>query len=168
MEKNPELTFEEVLQKNTDKIYRICRVYATDPVEPKDLFQEVVFQVWKSFSGFRNEASIDTWIYRISLNVCMRAKLKLDKRNEKIIRTDAIQYLPAENADDETEQEKYRLLRACIEQLKEPDATIIILYLEELSHQQIGAVTGLSENHVAVKMKRIKSKLFDCINPKLS
>lgn len=162
------MTFEEVLQNNTDKIYRICKAYATDPVEPVDLFQEVVFQIWKSFGSFREEAKIDTWIYRISLNVCMRAKLTLGKKNEKFIRTEAIQYLPAEGPDDDIEQERYELLRACIGQLKEPDATIVILHLEELSYKQIGAITGISENHVAVKMKRIRSKLFDCITPKLS
>lgn len=163
-----ELTFEEVLQKNTEKIYRICRVYAVAPIEPKDLFQEVIYNVWKSFSSFSGKSSIDTWVYRISLNVCMRSKLKLERRNDKMIRSESIQYLPAEDSVDENEKERYRLLRECISGLNDSDATIIILYLEELSYKEIGTVTGLTENHVAVKMKRIKKKLFDCITPKLN
>ncbi len=111
MKNRSELTFEEVLQKNTEKIYRICRVYAVSPIEPKDLFQEVIFQVWKSFASFRGESKIDTWIYRISLNVCMRSKLKFDKGNDKMIRTDSIQYFPSESAIDENEEERYKFLR---------------------------------------------------------
>jgi len=168
MKNNSGLTFEEVLESNTEKIYRICRIYATAPVEPQDLFQEVVYQVWKSFLTFKGKSNVDTWVYRIALNVCMRSKLKLEKSSSKQIRSEAIQYLPAENPVDEEEKERYQFLRECISMLNESDATIVILYLEALSYKEISAVTGLTENHIAVKMKRIKAKLFDCITPKLN
>ncbi len=162
------LIFEEVLEPNKDKIYRICRIYAVSPIEPQDLFQEVVYQIWKSMPSFKGNSSIDTWVYRIALNVCMRSKLQLDKNNTKTIRFDAIQFKLNNYSTDDEDDEKNSLLKHCIGTLNENDASIILLYLEELSYKQIAEVIGLTENHIAVKMKRIRKKLSDCITPKLS
>nr|WP_279309208.1 sigma-70 family RNA polymerase sigma factor [Psychroserpens sp. SPM9] len=160
--------FEQVLEANKEKIYRICKIYAINPIEPQDLFQEVVFQIWKSLSSFKGNSTIDTWIYRIALNVCMRSKLKFEKSNDKKVRLEAIAFKVADTSIDESEQEKFRFLKQCITTLNESDTLIIVLYLEELSYKEIATVTGLSENHIAVKMKRIRKRLFDCINPKLN
>lgn len=163
-----EFNFEDILETNKEKIYRICRIYAVSPIEPQDLFQEVVYQIWKSIDSFKGSSTVDTWIYRIALNVCMRSKLKLEKRNTKTIRLDAIQFKVAEIPKDQTDDEKYQLLKQCIATLNESDTSIILLYLEELSYREIAAVTGLTENHIAVKMKRLRKKILDCITSKLS
>ena len=78
-----EQTFNQTIEANKEKIYRICRIYAVVPIEPEDLFQEVVFQVWKSFPSFKNKSQISTWIYKIALNVCYTSKLKLDKKKQQ-------------------------------------------------------------------------------------
>lgn len=163
-----EFNFEDILETNKEKIYRICRIYAVSPIEPQDLFQEVVYQIWKSIGSFKGSSTVDTWIYRIALNVCMRSKLKLEKRNTKTIRLDAIQFKVAEVPKDHNDDEKYQLLKQCIATLNESDTSIILLYLEELSYREIAAVTGLTENHIAVKMKRLRKKILDCITSKLS
>ena len=75
--------FEHLLETNKETIYRICRIYAVSPIEPQDLFQEVVYQIWRSLGSFKGKSSINTWIYRIALNVCMRSKLKLEKSEKK-------------------------------------------------------------------------------------
>jgi RNA polymerase sigma factor (sigma-70 family) len=167
MQYKAEQTFEQVLEENKESIYRICRIYAVSPIEPQDLFQEVVFQVWKSFSTFKGKSAVSTWIYRIALNVCYRSKMKLEKKNSKTVRLESIQFLPAENSPDENQQEKYQALRDCISLLNESDKSIVVLYLEELPYKEIAAITGLTENHIAVKMKRIRKMLFDCITNKL-
>ncbi len=163
---NSQETFDQLLKENKHKIYRICRIYATAPIEPEDLFQEVVFQIWKSLPNFKGKSSIDTWVYRIALNVCLRSKMKLDKSNQKTTRFDAIHFTPATETVDPFEEEKFKYLKECIATLNESDTSIIVLYLDELSYKEIGEITGLSENHIAVKMKRIRKKLFDCITPK--
>lgn len=168
MQDQTALTFEGILEENKDKIYRICRIYAVSPMEPQDLFQEVIFQVWKSFSSFEGKSNISTWVYKIALNVCHRSKMNLEKRNGHMVRLESIQFTPAENPPDKSQQEKYQALHDCIASLNESDQSIIILYLEDLSYKEIGAITGLSENHIAVKMKRIRSRLLECITPKLS
>ncbi|MEZ5042854.1 MAG: sigma-70 family RNA polymerase sigma factor [Saprospiraceae bacterium] len=168
MQDQTALTFEGILEENKDKIYRICRIYAVSPMEPQDLFQEVVFQVWKSFSSFEGKSNISTWVYKIALNVCHRSKMNLEKRNDNMFRLESIRFIPAENPPDKSQQEKYQALHDCIASLNESDQSIVILYLEDLSYKEIGAITGLSENHIAVKMKRIRSRLLECITPKLS
>jgi RNA polymerase sigma-70 factor (ECF subfamily) len=167
MQNKAELTFIQILEDNKDKIYRICRIYAVSPIEPQDLFQEVVFQVWKSFSTFKGKSSISTWVYKIALNVCYRSKMKLEKNNSKMVRLESIQFEPAESTPDKSQQEKYKALHDCISSLNESDQSIIILYLEELPYKEIAAITGLTENHIAVKMKRIRKMLFDCITNKI-
>ena len=163
-----EQQFEQILAEHKERIFRICRVYAVAPIEPQDLFQEVIFQVWKSFSSFKGKSKISTWIYRIAVNVCHRSKMRFDKRNHKMVRFESIQFLPAEDALDEEQQERYSALKACISVLNESDRTIVVLYLEELPYKEIASITGLTENHIAVKMKRIKKLLFECITQKLS
>ena len=162
------MNFEKVIEENKETIYRICKIYAINPVEPQDLFQEVAFEIWKSISSYKGKSNINTWIYRIALNVCMRSKLKFEKKQERTVRFDAIQFNTSDNALDKEDDEKYKLLKECISRLNEADASIIVLYLEEQSYKQIAEITGLTENHIAVKMKRIRKKLFDCINPKLN
>ena len=165
---NTPTNLDQILKENKHKIYRICRIYATTPIEPQDLFQEVVFQIWKSLPNFKGKSSIDTWVYRIALNVCLRSKIKLDKSNQKTTRYDAIHFTPITETVDEIEQEKFQYLKECITTLNESDTSIIVLYLDEMSYKQIAEITGLSENHIAVKMKRIRKKLFECMIPKMN
>jgi len=159
--------FEQVLEENKAKIYRICRIYAVAPIEPQDLFQEVVFHLWKSLPTFKGKSNISTWVYKIALNVCHRSKMKLERKNGKTVRLESIQFTPIASPLQEDQQERYQLLRQCISTLDESDQSIIILYLEELPYKEIAVITGLSANHIAVKMKRIRKKLLDCITPKL-
>ena len=159
--------FEQVLEDNKIKIYRICKIYAVSPIEPEDLFQEVTFRIWKAFSTFEGRSSMSTWIYRIALNVCMRYKNKLENINGKMVRLEAIQFEPVASIPDLTQQEKYKALYSCIHTLNEKDQSIVILALDELPYKEIAEITGLTENHIAVKMKRVRKVLSRCITSKL-
>lgn len=160
--------FEEILERNKYKIYRICKIYAIPPIEPQDLFQEVVYQIWKSIDSFKSKSSIDTWVYRITINICLRSKMKFDKDYSKTDRLESIHFTPIEKEIDTIEQEKFKYLKKCISTLNETDTSLIILYLDDLSYKEISVITGLTENHIAVKMKRIRKKLFECITPKIN
>jgi len=167
MKNKLERTFEQILDKNKQKIYRICRIYAVAPIEPQDLFQEVVFQIWKSLESFKSKSSIDTWVYKITINVCLRSKLKLDKKNTKTERFESIHIVPIAQEIDASELEKFKYLKECISTLNHTETSLILLYLDDLPYKEIATITGLSDNHIAVKMKRIRKKLFECITPKL-
>ena len=164
MEKQKTL-FLSALKENQDKLYRICSIYSDDNEDSKDLFQEVLVNIWKSMSSFKGNSSIGTWMFRIALNVCLRFKSKYTKNQKRFIRLDS---LTISNIGSEKEEansnEKLLALRKCIKKLNEGDKAIVALYLEGLAYREISDILGLSENHIAVKIKRIKSKLFNCIN----
>ncbi|MEB2779704.1 sigma-70 family RNA polymerase sigma factor [Algoriphagus sp. C2-6-M1] len=167
MQKTTTNTFEQIIEENKGKIYRICKIYSVSPLEPQDLFQEVLYAIWKSILTFKGNSNINTWIYRITLNVCLRSKQKLEEKNFKTVRLESIQFVPVEIPLDTTQQEKHNALTSCISSLNENDKSIIILYLEELKYKEIAEITGMTENHIAVKMKRIKKTLLNCITNKL-
>ena len=167
MQNQLEQSFIQIIEENKDRIYRICKIYAVTPIEPQDLFQEVVIQVWKSLSTFKGKSSISTWIYKVALNVCYSSKMKLEKSNNNTVRLESIQFVPSENTLDKSQQEKFQALQACISSLNKIDKSIVILYLEVLPYKEISAITGLTENHIAVKMKRIRKTLLKCITHKL-
>ena len=88
MQNQEEQIFTQILEDNKGRIYRICRIYAVSPIEPQDLFQEVVFHIWKSYGTFKGKSNISTWIYKIALNVCNHSKMKFERNNSKTTRLD--------------------------------------------------------------------------------
>jgi RNA polymerase sigma factor (sigma-70 family) len=154
----------QILESNKDRIFRICRSHCSATEEAKDLFQDVVFNLWKSLPSFKNESNINTWVYRITLNVCIRSKQRSIKKESTQIRLDSIHYENIAEPTIHPQQEKLQKLNHCISKLEETEKSIILLHLEELPYKEIAQITGLTENHIAVKIKRIKEKLFTCIS----
>ena len=167
MKNQIEPSFLQIVEENKENIYRICNVYSVSPIEPQDLFQEVIYQVWRSLPSFKGNSGINTWVYKIAINVCYTSKIRLEKKNLNFVRLDSIKFIAAETSPDKDQQEKYDVLKSCISSLSESDKTIVVLSLEELPYKEIAEITGLTENHVAVKMKRIKKILLKCITRKL-
>ena len=165
MKKEHETIFLSALEQNQEKLFRICSIYSVDNEDAKDLFQEVLVHVWRSMSTFKGNSLIGTWMFRIALNVCLRFKSKHTKNQNRLIRLDSltISNIGSEENSEE-ENEKLIALRKCVKRLNEADKAIVALYLEGVVYREISSILGLSENHVAVKVKRIKSKLFNCIN----
>jgi len=168
MGKDLENTFLTALEEHRHKLLRICSVYAKDEDDTKDLFQEVLVNIWKSMPAFKENSTIGTWMYRITLNVCLRLKTKEIGKQKKLLRMDsrAINIYKTEVTDDGqiAQQKQLIQLRKCIKQLNEADKAVITLYLEELPYKEISNITGLTENNIAVKIKRIKTKLLNCLN----
>ena len=159
-ESNIEKTFIELIRQNERLIYKVCSMYISDEFPMSDLYQEVVYNLWKSFPKFRNECSESTWMYRIALNTCISGMRKELRRPQHVSILDLNEYLIEPESMEENIQEMYRL----IHQLKTLERAIILLYLEEKPYQEIADITGLTLNNVAVKLKRIKEKLIKMSN----
>ena len=157
--------FSKIADENRHRIYRICRSYSVNTMDAEDLFQEVMIQIWKSLPGFRSQASVNSWVFRIALNVCMRARYSMDKRKSVFVKTDMTE-IDVSDLQEESDDPEYAELFHCIQQLNDIDKSIVLLFLESLSYREIGEVSGLTENNVAVRMKRIKHKLFTCLKPR--
>ena len=157
--------FSEAVEANKDKVFRICLSYSESREDAEDLFQEVLLNVWKALPSFKGASSIDTWVYRITLNICIRARHLTAKRTRHMIRVDGITLENTGESVAESREEDFALLSACIDKLKGSEKSIILLYLEDLTYKDIAEVIVITENHVAVKIKRIKEKLIKCVKP---
>ncbi|MDL2213154.1 sigma-70 family RNA polymerase sigma factor [Bacteroides sp. OttesenSCG-928-D19] len=156
MSGNIEREFLSVIREYERVIYKVCYLYATKNAPLNDLYQEVVLNVWKAFTKFRGESKISTWIYRIALNTCITF-LRKEKNIPEIVMLST-----EENRISEEEDELQQMLRelyALINQLGQLDKSIILLYLEEKSYEEIAEITGLTVTNVATKLSRIKEKL---------
>jgi RNA polymerase sigma factor (sigma-70 family) len=164
MEKELETVFLTAVEANKDRMFRICRSYSVNADDAKDLFQEVLLNLWKSLPSFKHQSNIDTWVYRVTINVCLRAKQFSDKNQKHFVRLESVNFENLEDTTDTNEKETlFQKLSECIKKLEGTDKSIILLHLEDLPYKDIAQIFGLSENHVAVKIKRIKSKLLNCL-----
>lgn len=153
--------FLSMVEEHQAIVHKICRMYRDTPEDQEDLFQEIVYQLWKAFPDFREEAKVSTWMYRIALNTALatfrKNTIALDFRATI---TDEL-HPAASEAASENEERMYAALRT----LTPAEKAIISLYLDDFSHHEIGQITGISENYVGVRIHRIKDKLKTILNP---
>lgn len=156
MEQTVEEEFLNVVRQHERIIYKICYLYTTKSAAINDLYQESVLNIWKAFPKFRRECKTSTWIYRITLNTCISFIRKEKNIPEIISLTREVEELA--NEKDEL-HEMLRQLYRLINKLGQLDKSIILLYLEEKSYEEIAEITGLTVTNVATKLARIKEKL---------
>jgi RNA polymerase sigma factor (sigma-70 family) len=168
MNQDLEHTFLAGLEQNQQKLLRVCSVYAENEDDKKDLFQEALIHIWRSMPSFEGRSSLSTWMFRIALNVCLRLQSKELRNKHRFVKVDSISIAQIEDEEvNFEEQERLAKLRSCIKSLNDADKAVITLYLEELPYGEIASITGLTENNIAVKLKRIKMKLLNCVTEKL-
>ena len=149
--------FLEALRRHEQIINKVIRIYGVDSEDRSDLFQEIVYQLWRSFGSFKGESRISTWVYRVALNTAITSLRKSKKVPEHTELND--QYLHIPSFDTAKGSEQLKQLYSAIRSLGEVDRAVIMLYLEELSYKEIAEVLGLTEDNVGVKLNRIKTKL---------
>lgn len=166
MDQNLKNEFLEALQEYKEPLVRLCSIYASDVEETQDLFQDALVSMYISLSTFQGKSNIKTWMYRITLNVCLR--LQTDKLRSKVrfVELTDLEKLADQPSIEDHEASRLKKLRSCIKRLNDSDRAIVTFYLEELPYREIGEIVGVSENLVAVKLKRIRKKLFHCITDK--
>ena len=141
-------------------IYKVCRMYRDSKEDQQDLFQEIVYQLWKSFPSFKRESKVSSWIYRVALNTSMviyrKSSLTIDYYEE----------FPEHihpSADVVVLENEERLFLA-LRTLNDAEKAVISLFLEDFSYKEIAEITGLSESNVGVRLSRIKNKLRKLLN----
>ena len=153
--------FIEIIKQNERIIYKICYIYTTPELSISDLYQEVVCNLWRGFAKFRNESSLSTWIYRVSMNTCItetRKDIRRPKNSVPIANLSEALLSPESLSEDI--QEMYRL----INQLKTVEKMVVLLYLEDKSYKEIAEITGLTISNVATKLKRSRERLKQLSN----
>jgi RNA polymerase sigma factor (sigma-70 family) len=150
--------FLTTIQQHQGILHKLCRLYRDSPEDREDLFQEMIYQLWKSFPSFEGHAKIGTWIYRIALNTALAG---FRKRSIPVTYTDILPEIPTTENTTTLQQDQ---LFAALKQLSDADKAIIALYLEEMSYQEIAGIVGIDENYVGVKLNRIKTRIKNILN----
>lgn len=157
--------FRKVINENEERINSICRYYSASDEDQKDMYQEVLINIWKSIDSFRGDAQLSTWIYRVTVNTAMGFANK-EIRRQKIFldKGDNLQNLMGVDESTVKEKEKlFSLLENQINQLSVIDKIIITLVLEKVNHKEIASVIGITEPNVRVKVHRIKDELRESL-----
>lgn len=152
-----EREFELIVRSHKSTIYTVCYMFSKDYDEVQDLFQNTLINLWNGFDGFRGESKVETWIWRVALNTCLSVERKKKRRGEQVSLEMAGNLFVA--TDSESKQIKQ--LHSRINKLEVMDRALILLWLENMSYEDIGAIIGISVKNVSVKLVRIKQQLIE-------
>jgi RNA polymerase sigma-70 factor (ECF subfamily) len=154
-----EQLFHQWLQDHSGILRKVVRAFTQTAQDREDLLQEVLVQLWSSLPRFRGEAKASTWIYRVAFNTALAWKRE-SKHLKTLVSLSGIDP-PAETSHPETLacDPQIERLYAAIRQLPGIDASLALMHLDGLSYQEMAAVVGISENHVGVKLTRIRHQL---------
>ena len=159
---NLENDFARVVREHKGTIYTVCYMFSKDEDEVADLFQDILINLWKGFEGFRGDSSVRTWVYRVSLNTCISADRKKKRRGETVPLSMDINLF--EDSGEDVKQ--IRMLQSRISRLGPFDRAIVLLWLENLSYDEIGSIVGITAKNVSVRLFRIKEQLRNMSDPK--
>ncbi len=154
MKKEEEL-FAQLVQQHKSTIYTVCYMFSHDEEEVNDLFQETLINMWKGIDGFREESKISTWIYRVALNTCLLQERKKKKEVKKVPLSMTVNFFE----DSDAQSTQVRQLHQRIGRLGLVDRALVMMWLEGMSYEEIGAVMGITPKNVGVKLFRIKEQL---------
>jgi len=149
-----EAEFSRLVRDQKSTIYTVCYMFSKDQDEVNDLFQEILVNLWKGFESFEGRSDVRTWVYRVSLNTCISQDRK-KKRHKSVPLSMNINLF--NDQDEDTKQ--VAMLRRRINKLGPFDRAIILLWLENMSYEEIGQVVGISTKNVSVRLFRIKEQL---------
>jgi RNA polymerase sigma-70 factor (ECF subfamily) len=149
--------FLEVVSNYQGILHKVSLVYFRNRSDREDNLQEIIYQLWKSYPGLKNKSSIGSWIYAVSINTSLskiRKESRIEYRENLPDKTDI-----TDIEEDLASDEAFQLLLRAIHNLNEIDKSIMLLYLEEKSYDEISEITGISRTNVGVRISRAKEIL---------
>jgi RNA polymerase sigma factor (sigma-70 family) len=156
-----EKEFNKIYNSHYARVFRLCKGYfCGDAALASDAAQEIFIKVWEKLDTFRNESSVSTWIYRITVNTCLLYLRKSSSKKE--IRT-AIQLQVISETDSNEKEEQLQQMYQCIQKLEETNKMIILMTLDGVVYQEIAEVIGITEEALRVRIHRIKKSLTQCV-----
>ncbi|WP_228409813.1 RNA polymerase sigma factor [Chryseobacterium sp. T16E-39] len=160
-----EIEFELKLKEYKLLIYKVCRMYTNDPNHIQELYQDIIIQLWKSYPKFRGESKFSTWLYRIAINTVL-ISLSKPKRSLQMSEIELHNIQVPYEEDIGLKEEQHQQLYAAIQKLNDVEKSVVMLYLEDKSYEEMEDILGISNATLRVKMNRIKDKLRTLTNNK--
>lgn len=155
MKQSAEQGFITLIQEHMGILHKVVRLYAVHEEDKKDLYQEILYQSWKSFDSFNGSAKFSTWLYRVSLNTALTQRRK---ETTKPLHS-SLEVATQVAAPTAAYSDEAQLLLDAVRQLPEVDRLLVSLHLDGYENAALADITGLSKNNVAVKLHRIKQEL---------
>lgn len=149
-----DLEFQRIVMEQKTTIYSVCYMYATSKEEADDLFQDTLINLWRGYNQFRGDSNIRTWVYRVSLNTCLSYKRK------KKLKTIPLDISPDILSNSTPEGRQNVMLHQRITRLEPFDRAIILLWLEDMTYEEIAAIVGISVKALSIRLVRIRKKLI--------
>jgi RNA polymerase sigma-70 factor (ECF subfamily) len=150
------------MNENRNRILKVCRVYAWNPSDQEDLYQEILFQIWRALPGLKDNAYANTWLYRIAINTSISFTRKRAARGGPALPlnyAELTRHIETGQTHDVQQGEDLAKLYEAIAQLDGAERALITLFLEDLSYEQMADVLGISANNVGVMLHRARKKL---------
>ena len=155
-----EREFTKMIKEHRKTIYTVCYFFSKDSDEVNDLFQEILINLWKGFPKFRGESSYSTWIWRVSLNTCNNQ----ERRKKRNVETVPLSIDIDLYNDDDDKSRQIQMLYDRISRLEPFDKAIILLWLENMTYEDIAGIMGISLANVTTRLFRIKEQLKSMSN----
>ncbi len=156
VKENKEHEFLRLVSDSQGIVHKVCRMYCRDEELRKDLFQEIMIQLWRSYGTFRGESKFSTWLYRVSLNVAIQ-HLRRDKKRPP--ESELAGDLELKDPNDQGDEERLDQLYKAVSRLNSAEKALVLLFLEGKDNEEIARIVGITQNNVRVKMSRIRTKL---------
>ena len=154
-----EQRFEQTLKEQKNTIFTVCYMFSKDEDEVNDLFQEVLINLWNGYEGFEHRSDIRSWVYRVALNTCISYDRKKRRTTAERLNMNINLF---EDRDEDTRQ--VDMLHKRISKLQPFDRAIVLLWLENLSYEEIGQIVGITTKNVSVRLFRIREQLKNMSN----
>jgi len=157
-----EQKFLELVNENRNRILRVCRVYAWNSADQDDLYQEILFQIWRGLPGLKEKQFANTWLYRVAINTAISFVRKRASRSDRVVHfehADLTRTIESRQATEGNTDDRMADLYTAIYKLDALEKALITLFLEDFTYEQIAEATGINANHVGVMLHRTKKKL---------
>lgn len=148
--------FVELIRQHQGIIFKVSRMYCNERICRDDLFQDILLQLWRSFPSYDRKRKFSSWMYSVALNTAI-SQLRKDSRRK----IESIQEVPLAitDCDDNEAYERTKFLYEAINRLSKAEKSIMLLYLDECTYEEIAEIIGITVSNVGVKINRIKKKL---------
>jgi len=159
---NKEQQFTQLVKEQKATIYSVCLMFADERTEVDDLVQDALIHLWEGFDSFEGRSDIKSWVYRVTLNTCISFDRK--RKHTDLVSLELADPSLLNGADQGSNAKQYRMLHERIQKLGPFDRAIILLWIEDMSYEEIGAIVGISVKNVSVRLMRIKEQLKQMSN----
>ena len=157
-----EQKFLELVNENRNRILRVCRVYSWNSADQDDLYQEILFQIWRGLPALKEKHFANTWLYRVAINTAISFVRKRASSSDRLVHfehADLTRTIESRQATEENTDARIADLYNAIYKLNPLEKALVTLFLEDLTYEQIAEATGISANNVGVMLHRAKKKL---------